>query len=503
MKKVFLGILNLALVFGAFSSFGLVSEASEQSEDNVEYIVGDELVESQLEEVASDDMPFDMAVYSVINSGYYDGAQNKDAIHIYNGYSEDIVGLEFTISMNAITEDFSTNSIINGVYIDEKEEVTTKVFCPDIVIAPGEEYYFNVTYTIPSNYIDDSEIIMTANVEFADGETSGLSRVFGGMQLGSLVYMEAENEYLIEAGKTAIFDCSITNIFKDDINVTFSVEYLKNIEDLYGEEVYCLVTDVSGYIVTDINLKPGETFEVKYYVEIPASWSEDEYIFLHANAEQDYYKEEGARGVALGFEFEEYYWKKDYLGDLYCYSKYDTVYCDSWVLGQDGKPRFVDADGVIVNDEFICDGTYTYYLQYDGSPMVDRLTYHPDGKHVIYFDGEGHEVFSDFAHVKASIEGKAVDDLCFFDVYGYLYVDVVTYDKEGKNLYYANPYGVLERGKWFQFSDTVMCADGTPWSGAAGNFGYANADGTLMVNTYTYDWEGRLCYMQGNGVALY
>ena len=35
MKKVFLGILNLALVFGAFSGFGLVSEASEQSEDNV------------------------------------------------------------------------------------------------------------------------------------------------------------------------------------------------------------------------------------------------------------------------------------------------------------------------------------------------------------------------------------------------------------------------------------------------------------------------------------
>ena len=157
----------------------------------------------------------------------------------------------------------------------------------------------------------------------------------------------------------------------------------------------------------------------------------------------------------------------------------------------------------MVKDAFFCDGTYTYYLQADGTPMKDRLTYHPDGKHVIYLDENGHEVFSDFANVRKTISGESVDDYCFFDVNGYLYVDVVTYDKTGQYLYYANPYGVLERGKWFQFSDTVMCADGTPWNGAAGNYGYANADGTLMVNTWTYDWEGRLCYMQGNGVALY
>ncbi len=84
-----------------------------------------------------------------------------------------------------------------------------------------------------------------------------------------------------------------------------------------------------------------------------------------------------------------------------------------------------------------------------------------------------------------------------------MYVDVVTYDKTGTVLYYANPYGVMERGKWFQFSDTVKCADGTPWAGAAGRYGYANADGTLMKDQWTYDWEGRYCYMQGNGAALY
>ncbi len=46
-------------------------------------------------------------------------------------------------------------------------------------------------------------------------------------------------------------------------------------------------------------------------------------------------------------------------------------------------------------------------------------------------------------------------------------------------------------------------ADGTPAEGIAGGYGYANADGTLMTNTQTIDWEGRSCYLQGNGVALY
>ena len=175
----------------------------------------------------------------------------------------------------------------------------------------------------------------------------------------------------------------------------------------------------------------------------------------------------------------------------------------SFYKDTDGNITCIDSEGVPVINEFKCDGTYTYFFQADGTAMTDRLSYHPDGKHVIYFDSNGHEVFSDFANVRKTIAGDSVDDFCFFDVYGYLYVDVVTYDKTGTVLYYANPYGVMERGKWFQFSDTVKCADGTPWAGAAGRYGYANADGTLMKDQWTYDWEGRYCYMQGNGAALY
>ena len=172
-------------------------------------------------------------------------------------------------------------------------------------------------------------------------------------------------------------------------------------------------------------------------------------------------------------------------------------------IDSNGDTRCNDTNGNPVINEFMCDGTYTYYFQLDGTAMKDRLTYHPDGVHVIYFDSEGHEVFSDFANVKKTIAGDAVDDFCFFDVFGYMYVDVLTYDKTGSVLYYANPYGVMEMGKWFQFSDTVEWADGTPAEGIAGGYGYANADGTLMTNTQTVDWEGRSCYLQGNGVALY
>lgn len=204
------------------------------------------------------------------------------------------------------------------------------------------------------------------------------------------------------------------------------------------------------------------------------------------------YDTQTTNSYALDFEMRESYGTKfaAYQGNIFYQDANDDIRCANV------------NDELVIND-FKCDGTYTYYFQNDGTAMQDRLTYHPDGEHVIYFDSNGHEVFSDFTNVKKSISGEAVNDYCFFDVYGYLYVDVVTYDKSGKYLYYANPYGVLERNGWFQFSDNVKCADGTEWAGAAGGYGYAYSDGRLKVNASATDWLGRRCYLQANGVALY
>lgn len=155
-------------------------------------------------------------------------------------------------------------------------------------------------------------------------------------------------------------------------------------------------------------------------------------------------------------------------------------------------------NGSKIVNTFFCDGTYTYYLQADGTPMKDRLTYHPDGKHVIYFDSNGHEVFSDFAHVRKSIAGNAVDDYCFFDVYGYMYVDVMTYDKTGKQLIYVNEYGQIERKGWFQFSKTAVWAGTTKKVGTG--WGYGQSSGYLLINAWKYKGTKRL-YLQGNGHA--
>ncbi|MCM1172177.1 MAG: hypothetical protein NC393_08640 [Clostridium sp.] len=179
--------------------------------------------------------------------------------------------------------------------------------------------------------------------------------------------------------------------------------------------------------------------------------------------------------VGLFSNYQGCSFSKNVYGDVICY---DSI----------GDP--------VIND-FKCDGTYTYYFQADGTAMKNRLTYHPDGKHIIYFDEDGHEVFSNFHHVEKSIAGDAVDDLCFFDVYGYMYVDVMTYDQAGEKLYYVSPYGVIEQNKWFEFSDTCVWAGTTNKVGKG--YGYANADGTLMVNTHTYDWRGNFVYLQGDG----
>ena len=140
-----------------------------------------------------------------------------------------------------------------------------------------------------------------------------------------------------------------------------------------------------------------------------------------------------------------------------------------------------------IKNQFVCDGTYTYYIQNDGTPMKNRLTYHPNGKDIIYFDEEGHEVFDSFVNVKKSISGQAVNDICYFDTFGSMYVDRTTYDRAGVTLYYINAYGVLQRNGWFRFSN--------------GEIGCAREDGSLVTDQFAYDQWGRLVYLKGDGTV--
>lgn len=171
-----------------------------------------------------------------------------------------------------------------------------------------------------------------------------------------------------------------------------------------------------------------------------------------------------------------------------------------WKTREDGA-LVLYKDGVQDANEFVSDGSYTYYCVSDGTVMKDRLTYHPDGQHVIYFDAEGHEVFNNFTHISVSISGDAVDDLCYFGMTGYMYTNTVTYDATGTKLYYINPYGRMENTGLFYFDANASYGGGdTKWTFTGDSYmGFANADGTLLVNQASYDPYGNAIYFQGNG----
>ncbi len=135
-------------------------------------------------------------------------------------------------------------------------------------------------------------------------------------------------------------------------------------------------------------------------------------------------------------------------------------------------------------DSFFFDGSYTYFLQHDGTPMKNYLTYHPDGEHIIYFDSYGHEVFNDFKYC------DAVGYTCYFDSQGYLYKDQITWNEDGYPVY-LNANGKLEDSGWFQFAN-------------GRDYGYANADGSLISDGFNYDPSEKtdlIYYFHWNGMV--
>ena len=152
---------------------------------------------------------------------------------------------------------------------------------------------------------------------------------------------------------------------------------------------------------------------------------------------------------------------------------------DTFYQGEDGNLRCYE-NGKLVTNEFKFDGSYTYYMQADGTPMKDRLTYHPDGEHIIYLDENGHEVFTNFQYC------PSVGYICYFDAQGYLYKDQITF--VGDKTYYLNGNGAMEQGGWFQFANGL-------------DYGYANSDGTLVTTGFSYDPYGRVVFYHWNGMV--
>lgn len=149
-------------------------------------------------------------------------------------------------------------------------------------------------------------------------------------------------------------------------------------------------------------------------------------------------------------------------------------------MDANGDMHYFRDDGTMVYNEWYFDGTWTYYLQYDGTPMKDRLTYHPDGEHIIYLDKDGHEVFNNFQYC------PSVGYTCYFDSQGYIYKDQITF--VGDKIYYLDANGAMEQSGWFQYAN-------------GRDYGYANPDGTLKNSEFSYDAYGRVVYYHWNGMV--
>ena len=147
------------------------------------------------------------------------------------------------------------------------------------------------------------------------------------------------------------------------------------------------------------------------------------------------------------------------------------------ILADDGDIRYVLRDGQIAKNCYLYDGSNTFYLGYDGKPYKNILTYSMDG-HLIYFDAYARQVFNQFIYCENA------GFVAYFDCNGYAYQDQVTF--AGGNAYYLNAGGQMQQNGWFWFANGQ-------------DLGFANWDGTLVTNRFSYDMWGRLVYFQGDG----
>jgi len=145
-----------------------------------------------------------------------------------------------------------------------------------------------------------------------------------------------------------------------------------------------------------------------------------------------------------------------------------------------------DANGNMIKTQFYFDGAYTYFLMDDGSPMKNRITYHPDGVHIIYFDVKGHEIFNAFQYCPSDGQGN-LGYTCFFDSNGYLYKDQITFIN-GNQPVYLDAAGRWMQNGWFYFAN-------------GRDLGYAESNGILRNYGWGYDPWGRTVYYHWNGMV--
>ena len=205
-----------------------------------------------------------------------------------------------------------------------------------------------------------------------------------------------------------------------------------------------------------------------------------------------YYGEDGRRvknrlvkdeksGNTWYFDRDGYQIFNDYArvdGKAYFFDASGNMYTKRSYEDEKGNIRFFHDDGTMIYNDYYCDGVYTYYMQYDGTAMKNRLTYDPEGTGLIYFNEKGHMLFDAFQYC------EDVKYVCYFATDGRAYFDQVTF--VGDKAYYLNACGKMEDSGWFTYANGV-------------DHGFANADGTLNTGGFSPDPWGRTVFYHWNG----
>jgi hypothetical protein len=376
-----------------------------------------------------------------------------------------------------------------------------EVVIPDSVVSIGESAFSGCKGLKDLNLPSHLKKIGAFAFDFCDGLTGNLIIPDSVTEIGESAFFECTGltgELIIPSGVTRIGPCAFcgcNGITKAYIpksvkmlgDATFSqCENLKEVEfeSGFAGVIFTQKTDYSTGVgvVSDVVVDPAEEAVVELCFKLekvinPSSVS--------INLPIGNWVKQGAagtkitaikNGTAINIKTG---WVTDN-GKTYYYNSNGTLLKDKWVTGTDGQIRYVNKQGIMVTNEFAFDGSYTYYLQADGSPMKDRLTYHPDGEHIIYFDSDGHEVFQNFQYC------PSVGYTCYFDSQGYIYKDQITF--VGDKVYYLDENGRMKQNEWFSFAN-------------GRDVGYAEADGTLRSNGFGYDPWGRVVFYHWNGMV--
>ena len=311
------------------------------------------------------------------------------------------------------------------------------------------------------------------------GARSGNEDAMGMVDLSTISY----SSRLRNAGDTVVIRLKTANVKR--LHFYFSYKTTDGTEKMFstasfecskGNAVY---DETTGYWTLTVNLPSDAATGVMYLDDIQMIDQNEKYSYVWDNNQfswedsadlSPYYISIGGASLLSS------------AGRTVPHCTLNTAAGETW----DGT--YYKVNGEVQKDVFFFDGTYTYYLQANGTPMKSGLTYHPNGVAILYFDENGHEVFNSFVNVKRSMTGESVDDICYFGALGYMYQDKLTYGQNGdSNLYYINPYGVMQRGGYFTFPN--------------GDLGYAEANGALMTNQDSYSPTGALVHFDGTGHA--